>query len=127
MDRPIPEEIVAALSGLGGLLAEWCEQGRDQSLASHEASVLGLVRRVLPRLLEAVIEAATSGLDRRLRRARQACPRCGRKAELHHAQRRQVQTTCGPLDLDRPWYHCAACGHGWSVVETVLAMPAGPG
>jgi hypothetical protein len=124
MDRPIPEEIVAALSDLGALLAEWCEQGRDQPLASHEASVLGLMRRVLPRVLEAVVEAATGGLDRRLRRQRQACPGCGAKVQpWEPARRRQVLTQCGAVTLERPWYHCRACRRGWSVVETVLEVP----
>lgn len=124
MTRPISEEIVAALDGLGALLAEWCEQGRDQPLASHEASVLGLVRRVLPRLLEAVVEAATSGLDRRLRRQRQACPGCGKKVQPWESDRqRQVLTQCGPVTLERPWYHCRACRRGWSAVETVLDVP----
>ena len=125
MTRPIPEEIVAALTGLGALLADWSEQGRDQPLASHEASVLGLVRRVLPRLLEAVIEAATSGLDRRLRRTRQACPACGKRTPPWEAARpRQVLTQCGAITVERPWYHCRACRRGWSVVETVLGVPS---
>jgi hypothetical protein len=124
MDRPIPGEIVAALTGLGTLLAEWCEQGRDQPLAVHEASVLGLVRRVLPELLGTVIKAATSGLDRRVRRARDACPDCGRKVRPWEAARpRQVLTQCGAVTLERPRYHCRACRRGWSVVETVLEVP----
>ena len=125
MDRPIPEEIVTALSGLGALLAEWCEQGRDQSLAVHEVSVLGLVRGVLPRLLEAVVGAATSGLDRRLRQHRQACPGCGRKTPPWESTRaRQVLTQCGAIRVERPWYHCRPCHQGWSVVESVLEVPS---
>lgn len=125
MDRPIPEEIVARLNELGALLAAWCEEGRDQPLAAHETSVLGLVRRVLPRLLEGVVEAATSGLDRRLRRARQACPRCGNKVQPWEAERdRQVVTQCGAITVARPWYHCQRCRQGWSVVETVLGVPS---
>lgn len=124
MNRPIPEEIVARLDELGALLAAWCEQGRDHSLAKHEASVLGLVRQVLPRLLEAVVTVATSGLDRRLRRARQACPGCGKKTPPWEPSRqRQVLTQCGAVTLERPWYHCRACRQGWSVVETVLGVP----
>jgi hypothetical protein len=124
MNRPIPAEIVAALNELGTLLGDWCEQGRDQPLASHEMRVLGLVRRVLPRLLEAVVEAATSGLDRRLRRARQACPQCGKKVPPWEAARgRQVVTQCGAITVARPWYHCHGCRQGWSVVETVLGVP----
>jgi hypothetical protein len=125
MNRPIPEEIVAALAGLGAQLAEWCEQGRDQPLASHEERVLDLMRQVLPRLLETVVATATSGLDRRLRRARQACPRCRRKVQPWEANReRQVVTQCGAITLARPWYHCRSCRRGWSVVETVLAVPS---
>ena len=124
MDRPIPEGIVAALNELGAQLAAWCEQGRDQSLASHEASVLGRVRQALPRLLEAVVEAATSGLDGRLRRRRQACPGCGRKVPpWEPARPRQVLTQCGAIRVERPWYHCRACRQGWSAVETVLGVP----
>jgi hypothetical protein len=124
MNRPIPEEIVAALNGLGALLAEWCEQGRDQSLAMHEASVLGLVRQVLPEVLGAVVEAATSGLDVRLRQRRQACPGCGKKTlPWEPARPRQVMTQCGAVRLTRPWYHCQPCRRGWSVVETVLGVP----
>ncbi len=125
MNRPIPGEIVAALNRLGALLAEWCEQGRDQPLASHETSVLGLVRRVLPEVLEAVVEAATSGLDGRLRKLRQACPGCGKKTPpWEPARPRQVVTQCGAVTLTRPWYHCASCRRGWSVVETVLGVPS---
>lgn len=124
MNRPIPGEIVAALSRLGDELAAWCEQGRDESLASHEAKVLGLVRQVLPQVLEAVVEAATSGLDQRLRQRWQACPGCGKKTPPWEAARpRQVVTQCGAVTLTRPWYHCRPCRRGWSVVETVLAVP----
>jgi hypothetical protein len=124
MPRTIPDEIVARLEELAAALADWCVDGRDHTLAEHEEAVLERVRRVLPRLLGAVVGAATSELDPRLRRARQACPRCGRKTEPHQERTRQVLTRCGPLGLARPWYHCPACGHGWSVVETVLAVPA---
>jgi hypothetical protein len=125
MDRPIPEQIVARLDELGVMLAAWCEQGRDQPLATHEGQVVALVRQMLPRLLEAVLDVATSGLDARLRRARQACPDCGRKVAPWEAGRqRQVVTQCGTVTLKRPWYHCRACRHGWSVVETVLGVPS---
>lgn len=125
MNRPIPEQIVARLDELGVLLAAWCEQGRDQALATHEGQVVALVRQMLPRLLEAVLDVATSGLDARLRRAREACPGCGRKvAPWEAARERQVVTQCGPIRLRRPWYHCRACRRGWSVVETVLGVPS---
>ena len=125
MSRPIPEEIVTALAELGTMLAGWCEQGRDRPLAEHEGQVLGLVRQVLPRLLEAVVTAATSGLHGRVRQGRVACPRCGRKvAPWEGSRARQVVTQCGAVTLRPPWYHCRRCRAGWSVVETVLGVPA---
>ena len=122
MARTLPEKIVAVVTGLAEDLADWCVEGRDRRLAAHEQAVLACVRQVLPALLGAVIEAATSGLDPRLARARAACPRCARKAKPHQIRQRQVVTVCGTLDLARPWYHCAGCGHGWSVVETTLGV-----
>jgi hypothetical protein len=84
--------------------------------------VLERVRAVLPRLLEAVVEEATSGLQPRVRDARAACPTCERKALPHQERTRQVLTQCGPVTIERPWYTCERCGHGWSVVETTLGV-----
>jgi len=122
MARPLPEEIVAAVTTLAEELAAWCVEGRDTTLAVHEQAVLERVRRALPRLLGAVGAVTTSGLHPRLGRARAACPGCGRKAKPHQARARQVSTRCGTLALTRPWYHCGGCGHGWSVVETTLGV-----
>ena len=98
MDRPIPGEIVACLERLGEALAAWCEEGRDRTLAEHEAAVPARVRA--------------------------ACPGCGRKAAPWEAARaRQVVTQCGAVALARPWYHCRRCRRGWSVVETTLGVP----
>ena len=122
MTRTLPDEIVAVVSALAEDLADWCIAGRDKTLAAHEQAVLERVRQVLPRLLRAVVEAATSELDPRLARQRAACPTCRRKTKPHQARPRQVQTTCGVLNLERPWYHCDRCGRGWSVVETTLGV-----
>jgi len=122
MTRAIPEQIVAAVTRLAESLASWCEEGRDGRLEQHEGAVLERVRRVLPALLEAVVEVATSGLARRVRGGRSACPRCGRKARPHQERPRQVLTQCGPVTIERPWYTCARCHHGWSVMETTLGL-----
>lgn len=120
----IPERIVAALQELGEELAAWCAEGRERDLEAHERAVLDRVRAALPRVLGAVVEEATSGLHPRLARARQACPGCGAKARPHGAPRvRQVETRCGTLELPRPYYHCGACGRGWSVLATTLGLP----
>ena len=122
MRRPIPEQIVAAVSALAESLADWCEAGRDGRLEQHEAAVLERVRQVLPTLLQAVVEEATSELAPRVRAGRSACPRCGRKVRPHQERSRQVLTRCGLVTLERPWYSCGRCHHGWSVVETTLGV-----
>ena len=122
MTRAIPEQIVAAVTESAESLARWCEEGRDGRLEQHEAAVLERVRQVLPQLLGAVVEEATSGLAPRVRQARSACPSCGRKVPPHQERPRQVLTQCGAIVLERPWYTCGHCHHGWSVVETTLGV-----
>jgi hypothetical protein len=122
MAHALPEEIVAAVTALAEELAAWCAEGRDRPLAEHERAVSARVRTALPRLLGAVVAVATSGLHPRLRRARAACPACGRKAKPHQPRARHVTTRRGTLELTRPWYHCGGCGHGWSAVETTLGV-----
>lgn len=124
MTRTLPEGIVTAVTELGEALADWCLEGRDQSLAAHETAVIEQVRRVLPALLGAVVGAATRGLTPRTQTVPVPCPRCGRSTPPRElARTRTIATQCGPLRLRRPWYHCARCGHGFSVVETVLGVP----
>jgi hypothetical protein len=33
-----------------------------------------------------------------------------------------VLTQCGAVTIERPWYTCAGCRYGWSVVETTLGV-----
>jgi hypothetical protein len=122
MTRPIPEQIVAAVMALAESLAGWCEEGRDGRLEEHEAAVLDRVRQVLPTLLQAVVVEATSELAPRVRGQRSACPGCGRKVRPHQERARQVLTQCGAIEIERPWYNCGPCHHGWSVVETTLGV-----
>ena len=79
MSHTIPEQIVAATQELAEALGAWCSEGQNQPLAAHEAAVLERVRAALPRLLEAVVVCATSGLHPRLAQAPQRCPGCGRR------------------------------------------------
>lgn len=124
MPRALPPQMVAALDTLAESLADWCVEGRDHSLAAHEAAVLERVRAVLPLLLQAVVQTATSALDPRLLDAPAACPRCTRKSRPHEVARpRQVQTQCGTVTVVRPWYHCGGCKHGFSGVDVTLDLP----
>ena len=67
MTRPIPAQIVPAAMAPAESLAGWSEDGRAGRLEEHEEAVLERVRRVLPTLVRAVEEQATSGLAPRVR------------------------------------------------------------
>jgi hypothetical protein len=125
MSHTIPSPIVAAVAALAEALTAWCGAAQDRSLEAHEQAVLARVRAALPRLLEAVVECATSGLHPRLARAPQRCPACGRRTAPRADPRpRQVLTQCGPVDLARPYFSCGRCQRGWSVLETTLGVAA---
>lgn len=40
------------------------------------------------------------------------CPQCGQKMKAKGQRRRRVVTETGELELERAYYHCAACGQG---------------
>ena len=41
-----------------------------------------------------------------------SCPQCGRKMKNKGQRRRRVVTETGEIELERTYYHCAACGQG---------------
>src|SRR5688572_16357128 len=98
MADALPAPIVASLDELGAALGAWVQTHRDASLATHEAGVLAAVRRVLPALLGAVVQASTPALAPAQQRLRESCPDCGTRRDARHQWRaRTVQTVCGPL------------------------------
>ena len=40
------------------------------------------------------------------------CPQCGGKMQAKGKRRRRVVTETGEVELERGYYHCAACGQG---------------
>jgi len=41
------------------------------------------------------------------------CPDCGQQARHAGRREKRVDSVLGPLRLERAYYHCAACGHGY--------------
>lgn len=122
MDETLPGGIVARVGALGAELAAWARAHRGSTVAEHEVGVLGLVRRALPGLLEAVVEVSTPGLDGRHAPLPEACPGCKARRRAQVWRERTVLTTCGPLRVARPWYACASCGEGFSPVDAALGI-----
>ncbi len=66
-----------------------------------------------------VLQRAGAAVEQRLnadtRDARGSRTRCigGQEARLVGRRSKQVQSVLGPLQLERAYYHCASCGHGF--------------
>ncbi|MDE0055570.1 MAG: hypothetical protein OXT64_15145, partial [Gammaproteobacteria bacterium] len=74
---------------------------------------------VMGRLIAAHLNA-----DRGDTRATAACD-CGATAHYVDRRAKTFTTAFGPLTLERAWYHCAACGHGFSPRDRELALDDG--
>ena len=53
--------------------------------------------------------------------ARQPCP-CGASARYAGRRTKTFTTVLGEMALDRAWYHCGACGHGFAPRDRELGM-----
>lgn len=41
------------------------------------------------------------------------CPQCGQKMKSKGKRRRRIVTEAGEIEIERLYYHCAACGQGF--------------
>jgi hypothetical protein len=80
----------------------------DLDLEALELAVRQQVLQLAGRAVEQRINADLSDA----RGARLACP-CGKKARYAGRRTKQVQSVLGPLRLERAYYHCSCCGHGF--------------
>lgn len=62
MADALPAPTLGSVDELATALSQWMQTHCDTSLATHEAGVLDAVRRVLPVLLGAVVQASTTAL-----------------------------------------------------------------
>lgn len=118
----LPDEIVQPLMHFGSALLEHARAHRDHSLADHEQGVLTAWRAAAPALLEAVLQLATTGLEKNARRIAARCPHCQHRRGVQSQRRRSVHTRLGPIGLQRWWHHCWRCGHGWSPPDQALEL-----
>jgi hypothetical protein len=114
--------MIAQLETLGAALGTIMQEQRDASLATLEQAVLGAVRAILPALLGEVVRGSTRALQPPQAYWRQPCPHCGRRVGVQSWRPRTVQTVCGLLHWERPWYHCRPCGHGFSAADATLGI-----
>lgn len=71
-----------------------------------------------------VVEAALNG-DHRDYRGPAALCACGEVARYAGRRAKTILTVLGPLELQRAYYHCAACGHGFFPRDQALRIGGG--
>jgi hypothetical protein len=70
------------------------------------------VARCAGQQLEEAIAAALSQESAAQLPAWPTCPQCGRKLKNKGRRRRRLVTEAGEVEVERTYYHCAACGVG---------------
>src|SRR5712692_9842646 len=66
-----------------------------------------------------VLQLAGAAVEQRLNadtsdeRGARTCCGCGQPARFAGRRTKQVESVLGPLRLERAYYHCASCGHGY--------------
>jgi hypothetical protein len=125
MDAPsLPDPIVAPVDAFVRDLVAWAAQHRDADLGAIETTVLDRLRALAPLLVTSVITITQRSLDPGLVRDRPRCPDCGTLGRLRGWRPRQLQTTCGPIQWERPWAQCPHCRASWSPTDQTLGVAA---
>ena len=119
MFEALPGRIVAQLGLLGQELVRVATTDRDGTLATLEQATLAAIRAALPGFLGAVVSLSTTSLQPGGVGRTLLCPDCGQRTPEAGWRPRTLTTVCGTLTVERPWYHCRTCQHGWSPTDHI--------
>ncbi len=81
----------------------------EATLADLERSALSAGREIEQAIAQALAEESAAEVP-----AWPNCPACGQKLKNKGKRRRRVVTEAGEVEVERTYYHCAACGQGFS-------------
>ena len=70
-------------------------------------------------LVEAFIERRHGPL---LAQEEAACPKCERVLSARPSRSRTVETLLGPVTLERPYFYCVSCKHGFYPLDEALGL-----
>jgi Uncharacterised protein family (UPF0236) len=118
LSEALPPAILAQVTAVGQTLVAVAATQRDGTLATLETATLEAIRAAMPGLLDAVLHLSTSSLQPGGVGRTLPCPLCGERAPVDGWRPRTISTVCGALTVERPWYHCRRCQHGWSPSDT---------
>lgn len=81
----------------------------EASLADIERTALSAGREIEQAIAQALAEESAAEVP-----AWPTCPHCGQKLKNKGQRRRRIVTEAGEVEVERTYYHCAACGQGFS-------------
>jgi DNA repair exonuclease SbcCD ATPase subunit len=101
-------ELMAYIEQKADELLDWQEQQGTTDLWTMEEMVEQIGRAVQGKLVETLVESQQRGLS-----VTETCPTCGGRLEYWGERRRDLETSVGPINLNRPYYYCRHCQVGF--------------
>lgn len=100
-------------------LFELLAQGKPPSLRELSEEFQATRRDLLGAILKGAVE---EGLAEWLEQEAAACPRCQRRLRRKRFEKKTVSTLQGEFVLERPYFYCPECRHGFCPVDAVLGV-----
>jgi hypothetical protein len=113
------QQMSERLTNLVQHLSNWLS-AEPRTLAAVELQVVRMGKDLLASLLAQLLPLLLPVYDD----AEQPCA-CGALARYQRDRPAKVITLLGPLTLQRPYYHCSSCGHGFAPLDRQLELCAG--
>ncbi len=101
-------ELMAYFEQKADELLDWQEKQGATDLWTIEELVEQAGRAVQGKLVESLVESQQPGLS-----VTEACQTCGGRLEYWGERRRDLETSVGPIKLNRPYYYCRHCQVGF--------------
>lgn len=104
---------------MGGRMEGMDKENSIESLSDISAMLWGNRGEILGQLALAFIRKRFGNL---LSQEHCSCPRCGKTLKRRAAHRREIVTLSGRFDLERPYFYCVPCAHGFYPLDEALEL-----
>lgn len=96
------------------------EEGEEPTVGEIEDRIREWIRQIG----EDTQLLTLAGMDRYRRKGKRACPECGEEVYWERYEPRNYITTLAEIEIERAYYHHAACHCGWVPLDEELGMGA---
>lgn len=101
-------ELMAYLEQKADELLDWQERQGTTDLWTMEEMVEQVGRAVQGKMVETLVASQQAGLS-----VSETCRECGGRLEYWGERQRGLETSVGPVKVDRPYYYCRHCQVGF--------------